>query len=111
MPQEFNLERLLRPLDPGAFFRDTWEKQPLVVRRHDPGYYQGLFTLRDVDDVIAFTRPRFLEPRVFGPQGPAGHAYVQGLLPDDERSPEATYPGIAELRQVFDQGKTVIVNS
>ena len=44
---DYDLERLLRPVEPEAFFRDTWEKNPLSIQRDEPGYYEGLFGLRD----------------------------------------------------------------
>jgi hypothetical protein len=36
---EFDLAKLLGAIEPEAFFRDSWERQPLVVPRNDPNYY------------------------------------------------------------------------
>jgi hypothetical protein len=106
---EFDLAKLLRPVETDAFFRDTWEKQPLAIPRDDPGYYRGLFALGDVDDVLAFSRPKFVQPRDFRPGVPPVPTFVQGWLPEDESSATAFYPDIAEVHEAFAHGKTLIV--
>jgi ribosomal protein L16 Arg81 hydroxylase len=107
----FDLAQLLEPVAADAFLRDTWEKEPLVLRRGEPGYYAELFSLADVDRVIAFTRPRFTEPGAFRGGPPAARTYVQGWLPDRQLVPSEVYPGIGDLRQVFAQGRSVIIRS
>ena len=107
----FDLARLLAPVAADAFLRDTWEREPLLLRRDEPGYYADLFTLADVDRVIAFTRPRFTEPGVFRNGPPASRTYVQGWLPGRQLVPDEVYPGIGDLRQLFAQGKSVIIRS
>lgn len=107
---DFDLEHLLRPIEPEAFFRDRWEKEPLHLSRGQSGYYAGLFSLADVDDVIAFSRPRFAEPGSLQ-TAPRASSYVQGELPDRHSVPSASYPGIAELRRVFHEGKTVVLRA
>jgi hypothetical protein len=54
-----NFARMIWPVISDAFFRDTWEKQPLVLSRKDPAYYAGLFTAGEVDALFYFGRPRF----------------------------------------------------
>jgi hypothetical protein len=84
MPQTaFDLARVVRPFEVGDFLRDCWERRPLTIPRDDPEYFGGLFSLRDVDAVLAFTRPKFLGADGFE-QGGTSPAFVQGLLPDDE---------------------------
>jgi ribosomal protein L16 Arg81 hydroxylase len=108
---EFDLTQVLRPVEADAFFRDYWEKQPLHVARNDPSYYRSLFSLHDLDAVIAFSRPKFVEPGDFKPNGPPKHAYVQGWLADDEPFPTVLYPTVAEVQQSFLRGKTVILTA
>jgi ribosomal protein L16 Arg81 hydroxylase len=108
---EFDLARLLRPIEPAAFFRDSWEKQPLAVRRNEHAYYRGLFSRRDVDAVIAFTRPKFLEPGDFNPGGPPVHNFVQGWLADDQPFPIDYYPDLSDVHRAFAHGKTVIITA
>jgi ribosomal protein L16 Arg81 hydroxylase len=47
-----DLSRLIHPVTPENFQRAHWEKKPLVVHRDDPGYYQELLTLDDVDKIL-----------------------------------------------------------
>ena len=107
----FDLGKILRPVELEEFLRDTWEKKPLHVSRNDPTYYRGLFSLRDLDEVIAFSRPKFLDPGDFKTGGPVSHPFVQGWLADDEPRPNALYPSVADVHQAFLRGKTVILNS
>ena len=107
----FDLKQLLAPIEPNVFFRETWEKQPLAIQRHDAGYYRSLFALSDVDAVIAFTRPKFLEPADFKKGGPVVHNFVQGWLPDDEGLRIPFYPDISEVHKAFRQGQTVILTA
>ena len=109
--EAFDLTKVLWPVEAAVFFRDYWEKQPLHVSRNDPKYYRGLFSLHDLDDVIAFSRPKFVEPGDFKPNGPPNHPYVQGWLADDEPFSPVLYPTVAEVQQAFLRGKTVILTA
>ena len=40
---DFDFAKLISPIDPASFFRDAWEKKPLVVSRNQPDYYSRLF--------------------------------------------------------------------
>ena len=106
---DLDLSRLLRPVGEADFFRAYWERQPLLVNRGQPGYYADLLSAADVDDVIAFTRPKFVEPGGFPPGEPRRKNFVQGWLADGRSPDGASYPGVADVRQVFEQGKTVVV--
>jgi ribosomal protein L16 Arg81 hydroxylase len=108
---ELDLANLLRPVELETFFRDHWEKQPLLVSRRQPDTYRGLFALRDVDQVIAFTRPKFLDPVDFKPGAPPACNVIQGWLADDEPFPPVCYPDISEVHQAFERGKTVIITA
>lgn len=103
------LDDLLAPTDAAAFFRDTWEKEPLAVGRADAGYYAGLFSMRDIDDVIAFSRPKFADQAAFRSAAPSPPTYVRGLLADSPPLMPALSPGVAQLRQVFEQGKSLVI--
>src|SRR5579883_2398433 len=107
----FDLARLLAPNDPEAFLRRTWEAEPLVVQRHDPGYYGGLFSAADVDAVVAYTRPQFPGPGDAPGGPPPAKTYIQGYLPDRPPVPPVHYPGVADVRRAFAGGKTVVIRS
>jgi ribosomal protein L16 Arg81 hydroxylase len=55
----FDLERVLHPVKTANFLEDYWEKQPLLLAREDAGYYDSLFSLRDLDYIISSTDLRF----------------------------------------------------
>jgi hypothetical protein len=62
-----------------------------------------------VENVIAFTRPKFLDAGAFSSEPPRKKTFVQGWLAERQTHDNARYPSIAELRQVYAQGKTVIL--
>ncbi len=103
-----HLEELLSPASTEAFFRDTWEKKPLLIARENDGHYAGLLSLSDVDQVIAFTRPEFSDAAAFEAASPKRPTYVRGSLDRPGRSREEG-PRLADLRQVFDRGTSVVI--
>jgi ribosomal protein L16 Arg81 hydroxylase len=50
--ENLTLATLLAPVSEAEFRERYWERQPLVVRRDNPDYYDNLFTLADFDDAI-----------------------------------------------------------
>ncbi|XP_071835273.1 ribosomal oxygenase 1-like isoform X2 [Apostichopus japonicus] len=45
-------EWLISPVSPQNFFDNLWEKKPLLVRRHKPQYFQGLFTTVEFNKIL-----------------------------------------------------------
>uniref|UniRef100_A0A8C4QH03 Bifunctional lysine-specific demethylase and histidyl-hydroxylase n=1 Tax=Eptatretus burgeri TaxID=7764 RepID=A0A8C4QH03_EPTBU len=45
-------EWLIAPMDPDVFFSNLWEKKPLLLRRHNPDYYRGLFSMEEFDRIL-----------------------------------------------------------
>jgi hypothetical protein len=109
--RNLDLARLLWPVEPEAFFRDTWEKKHLTVARNDPGYYGGLFSLPDVDALIAFTRPAVVDPVEMNRAPASPKSFVRGWLPGHDAEPPEIYPNLGELRSLYAQGKTVIITA
>src|SRR5258708_2885790 len=105
----FKLEDLLAPHVADVFFRDTWEKRPFLVARADSHHYDGLLSMGDIDKIIAFSRPKFTDMTAFRAAAPKPSTFVRGLLADQPPVSPVINPGIAELRQVFDQGKSVVI--
>lgn len=58
------LAPLIDPVAPDAFFDEFWEKQPLVVSRDDRRYHEALFSLADLDHVLANSSLESTEVRV-----------------------------------------------
>ena len=50
--QKLSLSSLVAPVADEEFRSRYWERQPLVVHRKDPDYYDGLFTLEDFEEAI-----------------------------------------------------------
>ena len=50
--QNLSLSSLVAPVAEEEFRSRYWERQPLVVHRTDPDYYDGLFTLEDFEEAI-----------------------------------------------------------
>jgi ribosomal protein L16 Arg81 hydroxylase len=55
---------MIAPFDTEAFFRDYWERAPLVILRDDPTYYSRLLSMQDVDYLITSTDLRHPALRV-----------------------------------------------
>jgi hypothetical protein len=105
------LARLLQPIEPEVFFRDYWEKRPLGVYRNDPDYFRDVFSLRDVDSIIAYTRPRVQHPEDLEPGAAPAPRFVQGWQPDEEDPVSAQYPDVSAFHRAFAAGKTVSIRS
>ncbi|KAM8846240.1 ribosomal oxygenase 1 [Synchiropus picturatus] len=43
---------LISPVPVKAFFRDTWEKKPILIQRKNPDYYKGLFSTAEFDRIL-----------------------------------------------------------
>lgn len=43
---------LINPVPAKAFFRETWEKKPILVQRKNPDYYKGLFSTAEFDRIL-----------------------------------------------------------
>ncbi len=107
---EFDLAKLLAPHEPETFFQDFWEKRPLAVSRNDPSYYHDLFSRPDLDHVIAFTRPMFLNAANFKPGAPLRATYVRGGLPEHE--PFGGYkPDLPDVQSACAHGKTLLLTA
>jgi len=50
--ENLTLGSLIAPVSESEFRERYWEREPLVVHRGDPDYYENLYTLRDFDEAI-----------------------------------------------------------
>ncbi|HEV2206676.1 MAG TPA: cupin domain-containing protein [Candidatus Acidoferrales bacterium] len=92
------LEWLIQPTSRDRFFKEYFEKQPLLVRRQSPDYYASLLSLDEVDRVLTTLDLRY--PNI--------------ILKNAARSVEAgeyTINGsaldIAKVYQLFAEGSTI----
>lgn len=52
-------EWLIAPMPPEHFYRRLWEREAVLVRRHDHTYYQGLFSTADLDSMLRTEEVQF----------------------------------------------------
>ena len=102
------LDDLLAPIDVDTFFRQRWEQMPLVVSRDDERHYGDLFSSRDLDAVICHSRPHF-DAAAFDAAAARATTYLRGLLDPPPSGSPGDQPSIAELRQHYEQGKSLVV--
>lgn len=43
---------LIYPIPAKLFFKETWEKKPILVQRKNPDYYKGLFSTAELDRIL-----------------------------------------------------------
>lgn len=43
---------LIQPVERDRFFRELWEKKPMLVRRHQPDFFRGLLSCEQLDRVL-----------------------------------------------------------
>jgi ribosomal protein L16 Arg81 hydroxylase len=58
----FDLTGLIAPTDVSVFFQEHWEKKPLTIHRSAPGFFDSLFSLDNVDQLVTggqLRRPEF----------------------------------------------------
>jgi ribosomal protein L16 Arg81 hydroxylase len=105
----FDFTNMIWPVQPDAFFRENWEKCPLVLSRKDARHYAGLFTSSDVDSLIYFSRPKFLGAE--GYQQSSSPSVLRGVFQERQGLGGANDPGILELSKLYTNGKTVLVHN
>ena len=57
-PQD-TLEQLLQPISPETFFQQYWEQRSLLISRHSPDYYAGLISVKNIDAILQFSKPKY----------------------------------------------------
>jgi ribosomal protein L16 Arg81 hydroxylase len=59
-----DLERLIYPLELETFISHYWERQPLVLTRNNPSFYQDILSLSDVDHILSHLSIRSSDIRI-----------------------------------------------
>jgi hypothetical protein len=80
----FGLADVVAPVSLPEFFQTYWEQRPLHLARGDSGYYDGLFSVADLDVLLAQSRPRYPQLRVATKDRPLP---IAGLLEAGWASP------------------------
>lgn len=97
----YAFSKLIAPTTPETFFRDYWEKKPLIVRREQREYYSDLLSLRGFDHVI--TTQTLMHPQAF-------IANAARQVPAEEYTFQSGSVDSARLYQQFADGGTIVFN-
>ncbi|HEX4165195.1 MAG TPA: cupin domain-containing protein [Bryobacteraceae bacterium] len=94
-----SLEWLIDPTGKELFFKEYWEKRPLVVRRQQPDYFDSLLSLNEVDRVITTLDRRCPDVTLKNALRPvAEDDYTTGGALD-----------VAKVYQLFGEGSTIML--
>ena len=107
---EFDLGRVLRPIEMDQFFGDYWEQRPLIVARNQPDYYADLFSMRDVDYIISSTDLRHPAIRLVK----SGSDLPLGLFTADVPWGNDVFRSVADVDKVlaeYRRGATIILQA
>ena len=91
---------VIDPVTPDVFFRDYFEQKHLVIRREDRGYYDGLLSMADIDQVLTQMQLSTENLQMVK----TGRAYA----PDDYSMPNGTIDSV-RVAKLFAEGATVIL--
>jgi lysine-specific demethylase/histidyl-hydroxylase NO66 len=101
-----SLASLLQPVSPAAFFRDHWERKPLIVQGRSEGHYDALMRERDLEDIISRPDVRYPAIRLAkdGAYFPA-ETYTRNV-----EVGALTFPAVVDVERIsteYGQGATV----
>jgi len=95
---EPSLEWLLDPISKKEFFEDFWEKQPLVIKRSQPNYFNSLLSLDEVDRVLTTLDRRYPDVTLKN---------ANGNITADEYTVGEDSLDVAKIYQLFNEGSTI----
>src|SRR5437870_4910347 len=102
------LEHLLQPISPETFFQQYWEQRPLLVSRHNPDYYAGLFSVKNIDTLLKFSKPKY--PRVkLGKSQKRGFSLnvLEGM--ETQSIQDYGVPNLHRLYDAYMEGDTLLI--
>lgn len=110
------LDRLLHPITAEEFLRTAWEKEPLLIGRSQPAYFEDLPGLDDVDELITATTAGL---RIFGGGENSRRWAGDGLVRTgegrvSEREVVMTAAGVPDIQDVYrayHEGYTIVLNA
>jgi Cupin superfamily protein len=106
-----NLASLLHPISLDTFFSTYWEKNLLLVQHGDEGYYEGLLTNQNLEDIISsswdvrYPAIMLAKDGVFYPP----QAYCE-----DVKMGRVTFSGVPDLKKLsaeYGKGATIALTS
>jgi hypothetical protein len=97
---------LLHPVSIAEFFSSYWESQPLLLHRSDAGFYEGLLTNRDLEDIISTSDIR--HPAIRLVKG--GSYYPTQAYTTDVTVGRLTFNAVADVNKIcleYGKGATI----
>ena len=98
------LEAILDGFDEGLFFREHWGRKPLLLQDRDPGRFDGLFGLRDLETYLFIARPPAGDVQLVKQGQWPPLSTVNGLFSPATYDVQALYNGLAT-------GYTIVLNA
>jgi hypothetical protein len=101
---QLSFEWLIDPIKPAKFFKDYYERQPLLIERQEPSRFEALLGIGAIDRILATTSPCY--PDVFLVDA------ARTLSPEDYTLQDAEPDGRLDLPRVyehFEKGATISI--
>lgn len=98
---DFDFDKLLSPMKTDIFFKKYWDQHPLIIPRKEHNYYSDLFSMQDVDYLIAFNQQTDKKIGIFENGKPSIDHYLYTYINSNNSF---------SINQVYDaycQGKTI----
>ncbi|GAB3244603.1 hypothetical protein GCM10027346_42370 [Hymenobacter seoulensis] len=95
------LSDLIQPISIEDFEAHYWEKQFIHINRDNPDFFSSLFSIEDLDSLLAYNRPRGNSLRVVKSQQP--------MNPTIYENPDGSL-NLNQLYAAYADGYTIVVN-
>jgi len=105
-----DLASLLGPISPADFFGGYWECKPLVIRRGNTRFYEGLLTNSDLEEIISSSDVRYPAIRL----AKDGVYYPPHAYTTDVTLGRLTFNGVPDVNKIaleYGKGATVSLPS
>jgi len=105
-----NLASLLHPISLDTFLSIYWEKKLLLVQRGDEGYYEGVLTNQNLEDIISSWDARY--PAIMLAKD--GVFYPPQAYCEDVKMGQVTFSGVPNLKKLsaeYGKGATIALTS
>jgi hypothetical protein len=105
-----NLASLLHPISSDTFISTYWEKHWLLIQRGDAGYYEGLLTNENLEDIISSSDARY--PAIMLAKD--GIYYPPQAYCEDVKMGHVTFSGVPNVKKLsaeYGRGATITLTS
>lgn len=99
-----DFSELLGPIGVPKFLSESWEREPLCISRHHPGFYQWVFSAAEIDRLLVQSNPSYPQMRLVSKSsGIAWDALSDGWLKDDGKG------NLASVAKAYAGGASLVV--